>query len=256
MKFTLIPSIDLRAGKVVRLRQGDFASETVYGDDPVGQARAFIAAGARWLHVVDLDGARKGRPVQLSLAREIVLAGGNRAHCELAGGLRSRRDITAALATGAGRIVLGTAALGDTSLVAELVAERGADRVAVALDVRGGSAVGEGWRLDAPSVRVETVLERLSQVGVRTFEVTAIERDGLLGGPDLALLARLVRVGAGEVIASAGITSIHDLLAVRDIGCVGAIVGRALYEGRVDLAAGIAAVRSDPLTGDDAATGR
>ncbi len=251
MKFTTIPSIDLREGKVVRLRQGDFSSETVYGDDAVAVARGFVASGARWLHVVDLDGARKGRPTQLPLARELIAAARNRARCELAGGLRSRRDVTAALATGAGRIVLGTAALGDTGLVGELVAERGSDRVAVALDVRAGEAVGEGWRAGAPSVRVDVVLERLALVGVRTFEVTAIERDGLLGGPDLGLLARLVGIGAGDIIASAGITSVHDLIAVRDIGCVGAIVGRALYEGRIDLRQAIAAVRSDPVGGED-----
>jgi phosphoribosylformimino-5-aminoimidazole carboxamide ribotide isomerase len=233
--FQLLPAIDLRAGRVVRLRQGDFGRETVYGDDPVAVATGFVDAGATWLHVVDLDGARDPGSRQLDVIAAIVRGVGERARVEVAGGLRDDATVDVALRAGAARAVLGTAVLAEPELAARLVEAHGADRIAVALDVRDGLAVGHGWRSGAPGVPVDSALGRLAGAGVTAFEVTAVDRDGTLEGPDLVLLRRLIAMGRGDIIASAGISSLDDLHDVRDMGCVGAIVGRALYEGRLDL---------------------
>jgi phosphoribosylformimino-5-aminoimidazole carboxamide ribotide isomerase len=233
--FVVLPAIDLRSGRVVRLIQGDFDRETAYGEDPVGVAEAFAAAGARWLHIVDLDGARSGEPAHLERVTAMTRAVAPNVRCEVAGGLRTAEAVRRALDAGAARVVVGTAALRDPAFAADLVERHGADAVVVSLDVRNGLAVGEGWRDGASGLPVEEALVRLAAVGARRFEVTAIDRDGLLGGPDLVLLRRLVALGAGEIIASGGVSSLGDLRAVRGIGCAGAIVGRALYEGRLDL---------------------
>jgi phosphoribosylformimino-5-aminoimidazole carboxamide ribotide isomerase len=234
--FDILPAIDLRGGRVVRLRQGDFAREIVFGDDPAEVARQFMRDGAAWLHVVDLDGARTGVPAGVSGVGSIIAMVGNGGAIEVAGGLRTHESIVQLLDAGATRVVLGTAALRAPSFAGQAVATHGADRIAVAIDVRGGLAFGEAWRDDAAGVPVETALKALSDQGVATFEATAIERDGQLSGPDLALLHRLVALDRGRIIASGGMTTLDDLRAVREIGCAGAIVGRALYEGRIDLA--------------------
>jgi phosphoribosylformimino-5-aminoimidazole carboxamide ribotide isomerase len=240
--FELLPAIDLRGGRVVRLQQGDFARETAYADDPEAVARAFVADGARWLHVVDLDGAGGTAPKQHGAIARILAAAGGEAQVEVAGGLRDEAAVDAALDGGAARAVVGTAALADPAFARRLVDRHGADRIAVALDVRDGQAVGHGWRADAPGVDVERALSDLSAVGIRTFEVTAIDRDGLLGSPDLDLYRRLIALDRGAIVASAGIATIADLLALRDLGCAGAIVGRALYEGRFTLRKAMAAI--------------
>lgn len=219
----------------MRLEQGDFSRETRFGDDPVSVARGFVAAGATGFHVVDLDGARSGEPRQLATVRAIASAVGDRAYVESGGGLRSPEAIAAAFAAGASRVVLGTAVLQDPSFARQAVETHGAARVAVALDVRDGQAVGEGWRERAPGREVSGAIEILAGMGVKTFEVTAIDRDGLRGGPDLRLLRSVLGTGR-SVIASGGVASVDDVLALRDIGCVGAILGRALYEGDLLLA--------------------
>lgn len=247
--FDLLPAIDLRGGRVVRLLRGDFARETVFGEDPLVVARRFVDGGARWLHVVDLDGARNPAARQSEVVASIIAGVGKRANVEVAGGLRDEASVAAALAAGAARAVLGTAALQEPAFVASLVAAHGADRIAVALDVRDGLAVGHGWRADASGTPVLDALAVLADAGAATFEVTAIDRDGTLEGPDLALLGRLVRAGRGSIVASAGISSADDVRAVRSIGCVGAIVGRALYDGTFALDAAISASRTPP-TGD------
>ncbi len=244
--FALLPAIDLRGGHVVRLRQGDFGQETDYGDDPIAVALAFADAGAHWLHVVDLDGARVGTPQQTPLIRELVSAVSGRLQVQVGGGLRDAASVAAVLATGATRAVVGTAALADPSFAGRLVDTHGPDRVVVALDVRDGLAVGSGWRVGAPGLPVIDAATRISDAGVRSLAVTAIDRDGLLEGPDLTLLERLVALGRGEIIASGGISSTKDVLETRRIGCAGAIVGRSLYEGRLDLAATLAALRAEP----------
>ena len=235
MTFELFPAIDLRGGRVVRLRQGDFERETTYGADPVAVAQGHVSAGARWLHIVDLDGARSGTPTQTDQVARIVEAVGPSARCQVAGGLRSTAAVRTALSSGAARVVVGTAALRDPAFARELIQEHGADRVAVALDVRDGLALGDGWSAGSDGPPVETALGLLADVGVTTFIATGIDRDGLLGGPDLGLLRRLVTQARGSIVASGGVTTIEDILAVRDLGCQGAVLGRALYEGRLDL---------------------
>ena len=246
--FQLLPAIDLRDGQVVRLSEGDFSRETVYGSDPAEVARGFAVAGARWIHVVDLDGARDGARRQTGAVERIVAAAGERVACEVAGGLRNEESVAAVLDAGAARAVVGTAALRDPALVARLIERFGAERIAVALDVRNGLAVGQGWVPGASGVPVDAALTTLADRGVGTFIVTAIERDGLLAGPNLELLGRMVALGRGEIIASGGVSSLEDISAVRAIGCAGAIVGRAIYEGRLDLVAALRATENDTGT--------
>ncbi len=259
--FTLFPAIDLRGGRVVRLRQGDFEQEDVFSTDPASVARTFAQAGASWIHVVDLDGALHGRQRQAETLAAIaatlssVDAGRpegqpssptNRPRLQVGGGIRDQETVESVLALGAERVVIGTAALADPEFAAVAVARHGPARIAVALDVRDGFAVGQGWIAGARGIPVATALERLTAAGVTTFAVTAIDRDGLLGGPDLALLERATNSTEAAIIASGGIASLDDILDVRRIGCVGAIVGRALYDGTLDLRTVLAAAR-EPL---------
>jgi phosphoribosylformimino-5-aminoimidazole carboxamide ribotide isomerase len=239
--FDILAAIDLRGGRVVRLEQGDFDRETSFADDPVAVAQSFVDQGARWLHVVDLDGARSGTPAHADVIGAIVAAVGERVAVEVAGGLRSSEAVDAVLAHGARRVVVGTAALRDPGFAGRLVERHGSAAIAVALDVRQGLAVGQGWVPGSGGVPVEPALDALAAVGVETFEVTAIDRDGVLAGPDLDLYRRLVARGRGAIIASAGIASTADLAAIRELGCRGAIIGRALYDGRLSLEAALSA---------------
>ena len=249
-RFEVLPAIDLRGGRVVRLRQGSFDREQAYSDDPSSVAERFRSDGAAWIHVVDLDGALAGERRQPDVIAGILDAATRdhsqhpAARVEVAGGLRDREAIAGVLAAGASRAVIGTMALRDPDLIRRLIAEFGPGAIAVTLDVRDGQAVGEGWIQGAAGVPVGAALDRLAIAGVTTFVVTAIERDGLLEGPNLPLLRSVVEATPAEVIASGGISTIADLLAVRDLGCSGAIVGRALYEGMIDLREAIEAVSS------------
>jgi phosphoribosylformimino-5-aminoimidazole carboxamide ribotide isomerase len=253
--FVLLPAIDLRGGRVVRLRQGDFARETVFSDDPVSVARGFVGAGARWLHVVDLDGARAGASVQLAVIRAIADAVGDQAAIEVAGGLRDDDAVAKVLDLGAARAIIGTAALHDPSWVGRLIDRHGTAHIAVALDIRDGLAVGNAWRTGAGGEAAAGGLRRQAAAGVTTIEVTAIERDGSLDGPNLDLLASMVDIGRGTIIASAGIATLDDLRTVRAVGCSGAIVGRSLYEGELDLGAAIAAAETRQPTRPSAPPG-
>jgi len=228
----------------VRLLRGDFDRETIYDDDPVGVAARFVADGARWLHVVDLDGARDPAGRRADVVRAIVGGVGESARVEVAGGLRDEESAAEMLAAGAARVVVGTAALRDPTFARRLVDRHGSDRIAVALDVRDGRAVGHGWVPGDPGMRVAQAVAVLAAAGVVTFEVTAIDRDGTMAGPDLELLGRVVALDRGAVIASAGVATTDDLRAVRALGCTGAIVGRGLYEGRLTVRAALDALRA------------
>ena len=243
--FEILRAIDLREGRVVRLQQGDFTRETSYSDDPMAIAEGFAAAGVRMIHLVDLDGARTGIASNISAIEAIVGAVGGTVAVEVAGGLRDAASVDAILASGASRAVVGTAALADPAFAGRLVAAHGSDRIAVAIDVRDGRAIGHGWTRGTPGVDAVEAIRVLSGVGVTTFQVTAIDRDGLLGGPDLSFYERIVGSG-GEVIASGGITTTEDIRDLRRVGCAGAIVGRALYEGRLAIGAALSAA-SAPL---------
>ena len=241
--FEVLPAIDLIGGRVVRLEQGDFARVTAFSDDPAATATSFVDEGATWLHIVDLDGARSGQPAQAATLEAIVRAVDGRARIEVAGGLRTQKSIADALAAGAVRVVLGTAAIRDPTLAAAAIARHGQSSVVVAVDVRDGIVRTDGWQSGADGATPEDLIRRLSDEGVGTFEVTAIDRDGLLVGPDLKLLSRLVALGRGSIIASGGISSAEDLRVVAALGCTGAIVGRALYDGSLTVAEALAAVR-------------
>ena len=218
----IIPAIDLQDGRCVRLLRGDFAQETMYGDDPVAMAGRWYRAGARVLHVVDLDGARLGRPVQMELIRSMAA----QAPIQVGGGLRTSANVKYAFEAGARRVVLGTAAL-DLDLIAGLVTSR-ADQLIVALDTRGDTVAVRGW-VEASDWSLLDLARALIEVGVRRFLHTDVERDGALTSPNFASLERLAALGM-PVIASGGISSLADIDRLRESGAEAAIVGRALYE--------------------------
>jgi phosphoribosylformimino-5-aminoimidazole carboxamide ribotide isomerase len=232
----LLPAVDIQASRAVRLRQGRFDEETVYADTPLAAARAWEAAGARYLHVVDLDGARTGAPQHLGELRRIVE--GTEVPVQFGGGLRSYDAVRVALETGPERIVLGTAALRDEALLDAALELGGPERVVVGVDARGGRVSVAGWT-ESTAVRPEDVVVRLEARGVRTFVYTDVDRDGMLEGPDRDGLRRLAAATGARVIASGGVASLADLEALRDLGLhnlEGVIAGRALYEGRFTVA--------------------
>jgi phosphoribosylformimino-5-aminoimidazole carboxamide ribotide isomerase len=230
----LIPAIDLLEGHVVRLRRGAYDAVTRYADDPVTVALAWRDAGATRLHLVDLEGAREGRPTQARIVSRIVHAVG--IPCQVAGGIRSPEAVTEALENGADRVILGSALVADPGIAAGLVGRHGADRVAAALDVRDGRALADGWVPAARGRALVPLAERLAEAGLRTLVVTAIARDGMMAGPDLELLDEVRRVlPSSRLIASGGIASLSDVAAVGRLGCAGVILGRALYEGAFSL---------------------
>jgi phosphoribosylformimino-5-aminoimidazole carboxamide ribotide isomerase len=231
----VIPAIDLRGGRCVRLYQGDYARETVVGDDPVAMARHWQAAGARLLHVVDLDGARAGRPVQLDLVGRICAA--LAIPVELGGGLRTAGDVAAALAAGVARVILGTAALEEPALVTALLARHGPECIVLGLDARDGRVASRGW-LATSEVAAVDLARAMAAAGVRTVVYTDIGRDGTLTGPNVAATAALARASGLAVIASGGVSGRADLAALAaEPGIAGVIVGRALYTGDLRLAA-------------------
>lgn len=245
----LFPAIDIRGGRCVRLLHGDFDRETVYSDDPVGVARSFEAAGAPWIHVVDLDAALSGAPVN----REVVTAVTRAVSVpvQTGGGVRDADTAAALLAAGVARVVVGTAAFSSSDLVPKL-AERHPGRVAVGLDHRRAAGRREiavrGWTSGSGRELVETARE-LAAVGAAAFVVTDIERDGALSGPDLEGLADVLGATSVDVIASGGVSSVADLknLAALEVGgrrLAGAIVGTALYEGRMTVEEAVAACAS------------
>ena len=233
--FEIYPAIDLRDGRVVRLVEGDFARETSYSDDPISVAVGFAAAGARWIHIVDLDAARTGERRESGLISAIVRAVGREVRCQVGGGIRDLEDARVLIEARVHRLVVGTAALHRPAFARRLVTEFGAAHVAVAIDVREGLARGDGWRSSGEGYDPDEAVKGLAAAGVTTFVVTAIDRDGRLEGPDLELLRRLVASGRGDIVASGGVSSLEDLGRLREIGCSGAVVGRAIYEGRLDL---------------------
>ncbi len=230
----LIPAIDLLGGNVVRLTQGDFNRVTVYGGDPVAIARRWVDEGATRLHLVDLDGARSGRPEQTELISRVVAAVD--VPCQVAGGLRDEGSVAGAVSFGADRVVLGTAVVRDLDLVRRLVAAHGPDRIVAAIDVRDGRVLGFGWTTTDAGLPIAEALARVADAGITWLAVTAVARDGLQTGPDLALLEFVANsLPLARIIASAGISTVDHIRALADRGTAGAILGRALYEGTLTL---------------------
>lgn len=226
----VIPAVDVLDGSVVRLRQGRFDDVTVYGSDPVEVAASWVAEGAELVHVVDLSGARSGTPDR-SLWESLADAS---VPFQIGGGIRSVGIGSDALAAGAGRVVLGTAAVWNPEIAGDLVATFGSERVVAAVDVRGGLALWSGW--EGEGRPVAGVCRSLAEVGVEWILATGIERDGMMSGPDTVLL-ELVREAAPAVklIASGGVGELADLVALRDGGYEAVVIGRALYEGSYSL---------------------
>ena len=232
----LYPAIDIRGGRCVRLIEGDFDRETAYDSDPSLAARRWVEAGAEWLHVVDLDGAVAGRPINGKAVAQIRAAVD--VPIQLGGGFRLLSDLEDAFAAGVDRAILGTVALREPELVIGAV-ERWGERIAIALDARDGRLATDGWLGQSDSRAVE-VAQRLARSRVRHFVYTDIRRDGTLSGPDVRGLSELIEKVDADIIASGGIASLDDIRAVATAGAAGAIVGRALYDGRIDLAEAVA----------------
>jgi phosphoribosylformimino-5-aminoimidazole carboxamide ribotide isomerase len=239
----LFPAIDIRHGRVVRLSQGEATRQTVYGDDPVAVAERFAVQGAEWIHVVDLDRAF-GDGENLGVVARMVARVGGRAAIQLGGGLRSLDAVRRGLAQGVSRVVLGTAAAIDPGIVGAAVRAEGADRIAVGIDARDGRVAVRGWT-ETSALEAAELARRVAGEGVRTAIYTDVARDGMLVGADVEGARRLAAAGL-EVIASGGIASLDDLRAVEAAGLAGAIVGRALYEGRFSLADALAAAAGAP----------
>lgn len=231
----ILPAIDIKDGQCVRLYQGDYAQVSTYDADPVTVAQRWQSAGASWLHVVDLDGAAAGRPINIEVIRK--MRDKTSLHIELGGGMRSLDHIGQMLDLGIERVILGTVAITDRALLEEALARWG-ERIAVGLDARNGQLAISGWR-ETSHVQATSLATELGEIGVQRFIYTDIARDGALKGPNLGALRELQQAISCSLIASGGVSSIDDLRSIAALGIEGAIVGKALYTGDVDLAAAI-----------------
>jgi phosphoribosylformimino-5-aminoimidazole carboxamide ribotide isomerase len=235
----ILPAIDLMGGEVVRLEKGDFGTRKAYAADPGEVARGFGAAGAERIHVVDLDGARAGRPVNLEAVRAVAAAG---VPFEVGGGLRTLADVERVLALGAAFAVLGTAAVQRLELVREACV-RFPGRIVCGIDAKGGEVAVAGWEQGSGLPAAE-VARRVKAAGVALVEYTDVARDGMFTGVDAAGAAKLARDAGVEVVASGGVASLEDVRACKVAGLAGVIVGKALYEGRIELGQAIREARS------------
>ena len=232
--MVIIPAIDLLDGQVVRLPQGRRQDVTVYSKDPVAVAKQWVEAGASWLHVVDLNGAFEGHYTNLPIAERIIESCGIRV--ELSGGIRTKETLSGALRIGAARVILGTKACEDPAFVQE-AADRYGRKIAVAIDAKAGQVVSRGWVSSTPLTPAR-LARSVVMLGVETIVCTDVSRDGMLQGPNLALLGEVLAAGPRQLIASGGISSVADLEQLKPLeprGLIGAIIGKALYEGAIDL---------------------
>ena len=229
----LIPAIDIFDGKCVRLREGDFSTRRVYEEDPLSAAMRFAAAGARWLHVVDLEGAKKGHVVNWIQLSAIMSLDG--VAVQAGGGVRTLDDVSRLVCAGARRIIVGSVAVREPALLEEWLERFGPERFCVAVDIKGGSLVSSGWQTTEES-SVEVVVRRMEALGVKAFLCTDVSRDGTLSGPNTELYKRLVSdFPTLEWIASGGVSSTDDLAALEKSKVASVVVGKALYEGTIGL---------------------
>ncbi|QEE35148.1 1-(5-phosphoribosyl)-5-[(5-phosphoribosylamino)methylideneamino]imidazole-4-carboxamide isomerase [Octadecabacter sp. SW4] len=236
----LYPAIDLKDGQAVRLVHGDMNQTTVFNDDPAAQARAFVAAGCEWLHLVDLNGAFAGEPVNAAPVEAILAA--CPVPAQLGGGIRDMATIERWLTRGLARVILGTVAVENPALVRQAAAAF-PGQVAVGIDARGGFVATKGWATET-DVQVTDLAKSFEDAGVAAIIYTDILRDGAMQGPNITATEALARAVDIPVIASGGVSSLADLIALRDTGVIsGAISGRALYDGAIDLGAALAALR-------------
>lgn len=233
----LLPAIDIHQGKCVRLFQGDYSTAEVVAGDPLETAKSFRGKGAHWLHMVDLDGAKAGRPIN----HELILRTADSAdmHVEVGGGIRSMRTVEDYLMSGASRVILGSAALEDPDFVKEAVRTYGR-QIAVGIDALNGIAASEGWTRQSGMDYIEAA-KRMEDIGVRYIICTDIGRDGTQTGPNLEMLDKLNRAVSCNIIASGGVSGLRDIMDLYDLGLYGAIAGKAVYAGTLDLGAAIRA---------------
>lgn len=236
--FTVYPAIDVRGGRVVRLRQGDYDQETRYPNDPLTQAQHYADAGATWLHLVDLDAARAGGYALAPLLEQVKACTALRV--QTGGGVRGAHDVRRMIDAGADRVVVGSLAVREPETVADWLRDFGVERITVALDARRiegrWQLPTEGWTQQS-GVQLDVLLRRYAEAGLRHVLCTDIDRDGMLAGPNIALYRELVSLLPGlHLQASGGVRDIGDIEAAREVGCAGAVLGKALLEGRFDLA--------------------
>lgn len=245
----LYPAIDLKDGACVRLLRGEMDAATVFNDDPGAQARAFLATGAEWLHVVDLNGAFAGKPVNAEAVERILAAVGGRLPVQLGGGIRSVEGARAWIERGVRRVVLGTVAVKNADVVRDCCREF-PGKVAVGIDARDGRVAVEGWA-EATEIEALDLARRFEDAGVAAIIYTDIERDGALGGVNVEATAALARSISIPVIASGGVKDLADIRALMEAGVIaGAISGRALYDGRLDLREAVALTRDGRARGE------
>lgn len=232
--FIIYPAIDIRDGKCVRLVQGDYNQETVYNTNPLEVALEWEAGGGEWIHLVDLDGAKAGHPVNDQLIGKI--ASSVKVPVQVGGGLRTEQDVDRLLSLGVSRVILGTAAIEDREFVYKLLAKHG-EKVAIGIDARDGFVATRGW-LETSQVKAEDLAVQLAEYGAKTFIFTDISRDGMMGGPNVEAITELAKVSGQTVIASGGVSKMEDLTRLAEQagnGVGGAIVGKALYTGSIKL---------------------
>jgi phosphoribosylformimino-5-aminoimidazole carboxamide ribotide isomerase len=242
MSFIIYPAIDMRGGKCVRLIQGDYNQETVYGDSPFDMAKRFAEEGAEWIHMVDLDGAKAGKPVNdqyvIKVAQELS------ANVQIGGGIRTEEDIAYYINNGVARVILGSAAISNPSFVKEMLKKYGS-KIAIGLDAKDGYVATEGW-LNTSSIKATDLGKELANAGAQVFIFTDIATDGMLSGPNIEAVVEMAKATGKEVIASGGVSSIKDLQNLNeytDNGVGGAIVGKALYTNQFTVAEAIEEVK-------------
>ncbi|MFK2825455.1 1-(5-phosphoribosyl)-5-[(5-phosphoribosylamino)methylideneamino]imidazole-4-carboxamide isomerase [Bacillus sp. B190/17] len=231
MSFTIYPAIDMRGGKCVRLKQGDYNQETIYGDSPFEMAKSFVEEGAKWIHMVDLDGAKDGKRINDGFVIEAAQKLG--ANVQIGGGIRSEEDIRHYLDNGVDRVIIGSLAVSETELVKQWLGKFG-DKIAIGLDAKDGFVATHGW-LETSSLKAVDLGKELAAAGAETFIFTDIATDGMLSGPNTEAVAELARVTGKSVIASGGVSSLADLKEIKRYeqeGVSGAIVGKAIYTGQ------------------------
>lgn len=237
----LLPAIDLRNGKCVRLFKGDYGQETVFSDDPAAVAARWASEGAKMIHVVDLDGAREGAPANLTVVGEIVSS--VKVPVQLGGGIRTSEAARRALALGVDRVLLGTTAVREPQTIGEICREHGPEALVVTVDARDGNVATEGWT-QASETRAIDLVEQMMRLGVIRFLYTDIDRDGTLTEPNYRAIQELIDQTGVCLIAAGGIASVAHILKLADLGVEAAVVGKALYTGDIDLAAALGALAS------------
>jgi phosphoribosylformimino-5-aminoimidazole carboxamide ribotide isomerase len=249
MSFTIYPAIDILGGRCVRLLQGDYAKETVYNQNPVDVAKAWAEQGAKWIHTVDLDGAKAGYPVNHQLIGEIARA--VNVPVQLGGGLRTLDDVKLLLDLGVSRVIIGTAALENREFIKQLLDHYG-EQIVIGIDARDGFVATRGW-LETSAVKATDLAKELAMYGAKTFIFTDISRDGMMEGPNIQAIRELALFSGQSVIASGGVSKLSDLQDLAQYtndGISGAIVGKALYEKTIDLASAQQSLQSATKVGE------